>query len=111
MEEASNTLTGNLFLYVIGPIVAIMAPAVVGYVKYKLSRKEKEHEEKMEAEKAERQAEIDERNKRRDKIEADVEELKKDVAKTASIILSCKHPDCPSKELLAEHFKQKYTRP
>lgn len=96
MDESTKK---DIFVYVIGPVVAILMPAVIGYVKYKLHQKEKKEEE----EKAER-------NKRRDKIEADIEELKEDVAKTSSIILSCDKPGCPSKVALAEYYKSKYNK-
>lgn len=101
MED--NTITSNLFLYVIGPIVAIFAPAVVGYVKYKLQQKEKKDD-----------AALEERNKRRDEIENSITELKdevktmkKDLNKTMSIILKCEHPECPSKKELSDYFERK----
>lgn len=101
MED--NTFTGNLFLYVVGPIVAIMAPAVVGYVKYKLHQREKKED-----------AAIEERDKRREEIESsiselkgEVKEMKKDLNKTMSIILKCEHPNCPSKKELSDYFDRK----
>lgn len=55
----------------------------------------------------------EERNKKRDKIESDITELKTEVkslkrkvSKTQAIILNCDKPDCPSKKILAELIEE-----
>ena len=76
----------DILIYVVSP----MLTAIIGGVGYCVKRYLKRQDEL-----------IAERNERMDKIEDDLEKLKRDVADMQSIIIECEHPNCPSRTLLA----------
>lgn len=84
--------TNQILIYVVSPILT----AIIGGVGYLVKRYLKKQEEQ-----------IAERNKRREKIENDIEELKRDVTDVQSIIIGCEHPDCPSRSLLSAWLKNR----
>ncbi len=93
-------MSDNFYLYIIGPTMTAVIAGVGWLVKYLFDKRDKKQLE-----------ETEERNKRREKIETDIADLKMEVRhldrklkRTQAIILSCDKPDCPSKKMLADYL-------
>lgn len=78
-----------------GIIITILTGA--GWlVKYMLSERDKR-----------REAEMLERNKRREQIEDNIVQLHEDIDNLQALILECNHDDCETKKQMAEYLRKR----
>lgn len=89
-------MSETMIVSVIAPVVLSIVGGIGWFIKHQLEKVEKKHDN-----------EIEERNKEREQIKTDIKDLKEDVRNIASIVIGCEHPNCPSRKLLAEYYKNK----
>lgn len=88
----SDTLINSL----IAPAALMIIGAIIGFIKYMFAQQEKKQ-----------QLETEERNKRRDQIEAKLAELERDNRVFQSAMLACDNPNCKAKPIIVEYFNNK----
>lgn len=89
-------MSETMIVSVIAPVVLSIVGGIGWFIKHQLEKVEKKHDN-----------EIEERNKEREQIKTDIKDLQEDVRNIASIVIGCEHPNCPSRRLLAEYYKNK----
>lgn len=87
-------MADNTYIYIIAPLLTAAIGGIGYIVKYILNKRDKKH-----------QAEIEERNKRRDEIEKRLTKAEKKLNYVIGIVIGCDHPDCHAREKLAEFMK------
>lgn len=89
-------MSETMIVSVIAPVVLSIVGGIGWFIKHQLEKVEKKQE-----------AQMQERNIEREAIKNDIKDLQEDVRNIASIVIGCEHPNCPSRKLLAEYYKNK----
>lgn len=87
-------MVDNTYIYIIAPLVTATIGGIGYIVKYILNKRDKKH-----------QAEIEERNKRRDEIERRLTKTENKLNFVIGLVIGCDHPDCHARGKLAEFMK------
>ena len=106
-------MTTEIITYIAAPIVTASIAGVGWFAKYLVEKKDEEQKKREAQKEEEKRVEIAERNRQRQEIKDNIEELKTEVKQTKhevrvlqAKIMTCKHEDCPNKLLLAQEWEQ-----